>query len=92
MDEREPRAGNYCYCIGLMKYRSDWRICHGVYADMHEGGPDDWKPIMECSVEERVNAAPHIGKLRKKLVESAEKYVAKVDKAVAEMTTALEQF
>jgi hypothetical protein len=58
MDEQEPRAGNYCYGIGLMKPKSEWRICHGVYAVRHEGGPDEWKPITDCSVEKRVHAAP----------------------------------
>lgn len=90
VDPQRPGEWQICYCLGLVKYRGDWRLCHGTY-DTSEGGPDNWKPVVDCSVEQRVAAAPHIGKLRERLVESAEKYISKVDRAVAEMTEALEQ-
>jgi hypothetical protein len=78
-------------CLGLVRYRGEWRLCHGSYDD-REGSPSDWKPIIECAAEERVAAAPHILKLRERIVTSAEKFVAKVDEAIGKLTEGLKQF
>jgi hypothetical protein len=90
---------SYCDCLGLAKVRGEWRLCLGQFVeDAYNGRPSDpdrptnWKPIADCSVEERVEAAPHIAALREEIVKSAEHYVSKVDEAVAHLTKALEHF
>jgi hypothetical protein len=72
------------YCIGLAKIKGEWRLCHGVTDDQDQNWPD-WKPLVDCSAEDRVNSAPHLAKLEAKLVEAAEKFVPKVDKALVEL-------
>jgi hypothetical protein len=88
-----------CKCLGLVKVRGDWRLCLGDFvrndcnphpADSDE--PLNWKPVLDCSVEERVRTAPHIAKLREEIVVSAEHYITKVDEAVGHLSRALEQF
>jgi len=99
IDPENPYSSCHCHCLGLVKVRGEWRLCIGDYIrDDYQPRPYDpespmnWKPILDCSVEERVEAAPHIGKLREEIVKSAEHYTVKVDEAVAHLTKALEQF
>ena len=93
----DPYSSLDCECLGLVKFRGEWRLCLGHFVrndcNPHPCDPDepmDWKPILDCSVEERVQAAPHIAKLREEIVASAEQYICKVDEAVAHLTTELE--
>jgi len=95
-DAYSPR---YCECLGLVKFRGEWRLCLGQFVrDEYNAHPSDtdqptnWKPVSDCSVEERVEAAPYIAVLREAIVESAEHYISKVDEAVAHLTNALEHF
>jgi len=90
-DYRDPEAGSIHACIGLVKYRGNWRICHGRYNDMHEPGPGSWKPIVECSVEERVAAVKSVDKLREEILNQAEKSIPKVNDAAAELAKALDR-
>lgn len=78
-------------CLGLVRYRGEWRLCHASYIDS-DGTPTDWKPIIECSGEERVAAAGFVLKLREEVVCSAEKFVARVDRAIELLTEALNEF
>ena len=80
------------YCIGLIKYRGEWQICHGVYMDEQESEPGSWKPIVDCSVSERVEAVEHVDKLREEILISAEGSIPEVEKAIAILTTAIKQF
>jgi hypothetical protein len=98
IDPEDQYSADYCDCLGLVKYRGEWRLCSGscVLDDFHPQlpgteQPTNWRPISDCTVEERVEAAPHLGKLREAIVVSAEHYVAKVDEAIAQLTTALER-
>lgn len=88
-DDFRPEQGGYTVCLGLQKTKGEWRICYGCCGD-HEPEPDTWTPIVECSAEIRVQAAKHLPGLRKKAVESAEKFVPKVDEAIAALTAALD--
>jgi hypothetical protein len=99
VDPDEVYSECRCECLGLVRVRGEWRLCIGQWYrneyDLQPSDPDqptDWKPVLDCSVEERVEAAPHIGKLREAVVESAEQFIVRVDDAVAHLTKALEQF
>ncbi len=79
-----------CACLGLQKVKGKWRICYGEYYSCSQ--PDaDWQPITECSAEVRVEAAKHLPGLEKAIVESAEKFIPKVDTAIKQLADALGQ-
>jgi hypothetical protein len=99
IEPADPYSRSYCECLGLVKARGEWRLCLGQFVkDEYNGHPSDpdqptnWKPIADCSVEERVEAAAHLTALRKEVVVSAEHYISKVDEAVSHLTTALAEF
>lgn len=90
-DERGPRA---YYMLGFLRCGKHWRICYGVQHDP-VNGPDEephWTPISDCSVEMRIEAIPVFEELRKKVVETAEQTVPKLDKALANFRQILELF
>jgi hypothetical protein len=91
--DEDPRVGcgGYHHCLGLIKYRGEWRVCRGTYYDPQECEPDSWKPIVECSVADRVEAVEHIDALRDVILESAEKSIPAVTTAVSELAKALER-
>jgi hypothetical protein len=76
-------------CLGLVKYRSEWRICHGFY-DAHQcSAPQSWKTVAECSVAERVALVEHIEALRDAIVAEAAKSISEVQGAVAKLSDTL---
>lgn len=81
--------GEYRACLGLIKFRGEWRICHGVYNNHEENRPDAWKPVHDCSVAERVELIAHIEKLRDAIVAEAEKSIPQVQDAVSKIAAAL---
>ncbi|HTU19587.1 MAG TPA: hypothetical protein VMG10_16115 [Gemmataceae bacterium] len=87
-DYREPEF-RIAECLGLQKIKGKWRICYGEYALLSEPGPSDWTPITDCSAEIREEAAKHFPKLHKAVVESAEKFIPKVDSAIQHLAEAL---
>lgn len=82
-DDPERPQGYINLCLGLIKYRGDWRICHGRYYEPHEFEPNAWKPITECSAEERVEAIGYVDVLRDAIIEKAEKTLPSIDEALA---------
>jgi hypothetical protein len=76
--------------LGFVRSKGGWRICHG---NSHDGFPDyeiDWKPITECSVDLRLEAVPHIGELRERVLKAAEECVPKLDKAIADLRSTVQ--
>ena len=86
--------GQYQSYIGMIKLRGAWRLCHGdCYFDYC--GPEEaiaWKPLVEASIEDRMNAAKHIDKLREAIVEGKEKLVPDVEKAISTLAKSLEGY
>lgn len=89
-DSRDPNF-RIAECLGLQKIKGKWRICYGAYDLSSEPEPSDWTPITDCSASIRVEAAEHLPKLRKAVVESAEKFIPKVDSAIMQLAEALDQ-
>jgi hypothetical protein len=73
--------------LGFLRCGKSWRICYGVSQDTPHGVEDEphWTPISDCSVDLRIETIPVFEELRKKVVETAEQSVPKLD-------TALENF
>jgi hypothetical protein len=78
-------------CLGVQKIKGKWRICVGSYYDYPDGRDSDpeWTSIIECSAEIRVEAAEHLPGLRQKVVEEAEKFIPRVNKAIEALEKAL---
>ncbi len=80
------------YCIGIAKYAGKWRLCLGTYhqREMWEYGENiSWCPVTECSMEERMEAAPYVKNLEQKIVETGEKIIPKLDEAIRKLEDAL---
>ncbi len=91
IDYRNPYS-EVCECLGVFKIKGKWRICYGSFMPNETvGGPDEWTPITEASAQIRVEAASHLPGLKKAVVESAEKFVPKVDQAIQALSAALAQ-
>ncbi|MEI7687999.1 MAG: hypothetical protein WCL32_23575 [Planctomycetota bacterium] len=83
-----PPDNNYVYCIGIAKVAGKWRLCLGEYNEYDEetrGGTISWRPIADCSMEERAAAAKHVGKLEATIVETGETFLPKLDEAIREL-------
>ena len=86
-------TGEYTFYIGMIKLRGNWRLCHASHYLSYSGwdsGDLDWKPIVEASIEDRINAAKHIDKLREAIVKVKEELVPDVEKAIEALATSLE--
>ncbi|MDZ4818737.1 MAG: hypothetical protein SGJ20_07170 [Planctomycetota bacterium] len=73
--------------IGLVKIKGEWRI---GFTEVDGRDTDylhvSWIPIVDCSAQIRVNCAKHLPKLEQAVVESAEKFIPRVDIAIDELT------
>jgi hypothetical protein len=75
-------------CLGLQRHGNKWRVCYAWDADWTDEAPD-WRPIVDCSTEVRVEAAKHIEVLMEEVVKSGKNYIPKVDEAVQRLEKAL---
>ena len=86
-DPREDRS--ISEALGYVKSCGGWRICFGTY---HDGYPDEdwsWKPLLDCSLDVRISAIPHLTKLKGGVVEAAEKSIATLDAGISELRDAV---
>ncbi len=69
------------HCLGYMKLDREWRICYSVG---EVGDPDshDPRPILDCSLEQRVLALEGLPKLLEAVVETAEAQSARFEVAL----------
>lgn len=88
----EPRGEEIHDYLGFVRSKGGWRICYG---SSHDGFPQyeiDWKPITESGVDLRLEAVPHIGKLRELVLKVAEECVPKLDEAIAALRSTLQSW
>src|SRR5205807_7395386 len=90
LDHHNPNSGFYQECLGIQKVKGKWRLCYGSF-DYNECSLHDWMPIVECSVEVRIEAVKHIAALEQKLVESTEEFIPEVDQAIRTLTEILDR-
>jgi hypothetical protein len=89
-DGSGPREYHF---LGFLRCGKSWRICYGVSQDMPSGVEDEphWTPISDCSVDQRIETIPVFEELRKKVVETAEQSVPKLDTALQNFRRILER-
>ncbi len=71
--------------LGWRRLHKDWRICVGVRRE-DCGHPETdwvWKPLAECSVEDRIECAAHFRALKDEVAKAREKLIPKVIEAIA---------
>jgi hypothetical protein len=78
-----PDDYDCCY-IGIAKFAGKWRLCHGE-SNRRWSSEISWRPITDCSVEERLRAAKCVGKLEAKIIESGEQTLPKLDEAISHL-------
>lgn len=79
------QVGEHSWHIGVIKLKGGWRLCHATQYEHFHGAWDeqvDWKPLVDCSIEERIEASSHIAKLREAIVESKQKLMPDLEKAI----------
>lgn len=68
--------------LGFVRYGRGWRICFCANADNHPEYDFQWKPIVDCRVDIRLEAFPHIDKLRDEVEKAAKDWVPKLKEAL----------
>jgi hypothetical protein len=81
---RSSEDCDVAFYIVLGKWRGQWRLLHSIHCELSDE-PDDC-PIVEASLEYRIEAAKHFEKLREKVIEAAEKSVLDVQEAIAALS------
>jgi hypothetical protein len=80
--------------LGFLRCGKSWRICYGISQDSPNGYEDEqprWTPISDCSVDVRIETIPVFEELRRKVVETAEQSVPKLDRALENFRRILER-
>jgi hypothetical protein len=62
----------------------------GIRSCDHESQPDSWKPIVECAVEERTEAAKHVCELKERILAAGEQSITAVSNATELLKKAFE--
>jgi len=77
-------VGEHSWHIGMIRLKGGWRLCHAAHYFHYQGFEEDiaWKPLVDCSIEERIEAVSHIGALREEIVKSKESLVPELEKAI----------
>jgi hypothetical protein len=87
-DAAKPGEDQIHSYLGFVRSKGGWRICYGT-ADVPSQFEIEWKPITECRVDIRLEAVPHIGKLRELVLKAGEECVPALDKAISDLRNAL---
>jgi hypothetical protein len=91
-DENGQWTGNsYDYCIAMIKWQGTWRLCHDMKFSGDQSG-FDWKPLVDCSIPDRLRAAAHLDALRKEIVEEKKKVIPELEAAIESLAKSLETF
>lgn len=83
-DDNRNCIGEINWMVAMVKLKGGWRLCYSHHLENYNW-PDervDWKPLVECSIEERIDAVPHIAELRNAVVISKEKLMPELEKAI----------
>lgn len=79
-------SATYYEALGLHKAELKWRLVHAIGSDSDEEGFREIKPIIECSVEVRLQAAKQVRMLHEEIVKQKEALVSTVEEAINELT------
>lgn len=83
--------GEYSSHLGMVKLRGAWRLCYAEHYLCYQAEETeiDWKPLVEASIEIRIEASKEIEKLREEIVKSKEALVPEIEQAIAKLAESL---
>jgi hypothetical protein len=81
-DPSWPLGENESLCIGIAKHAGKWRLCLGEYNAYDGGNRVFWRPVTDCTMEERIELTRYVGKLEEEIVKTGEKVIPKLDEAI----------
>src|SRR5262249_23982110 len=89
----EGKGPHEYHFLGFLRCGKGWRICYGVSQDPQGGGEEvpHWTPISDRSVDGRIETIQVLEELRKKVVETAEQSVPKLETALENFRRILER-
>lgn len=90
------RLVEYC-ALGMIKWQGTWRLCYAAgyaAADQFSEEPNeqDWKPLVDSSIEDRVRAIPYIDKLREEIVATKKSLIPTLESAIETLARSLEGY
>jgi hypothetical protein len=80
--EVDPRGAIEWELLGISKLQNAWRLVHAFGCNWVDGAPADIKPIVDCPIELRVQAATQVARLYAEIIEDKERYLPLVTDAV----------
>lgn len=77
--------------LGMIKLHGAWRLCYAEHyvSYQHDEPEVDWKPLVEASIEIRIEATKQIEALREAIVKGKEDLAPEVEQAIATLTKSL---
>lgn len=85
-------GNSYDYYVAMIKWQGAWRLCHDMrYSDDHSSD-SSWKPLVDCSIPDRLRAVPRLDELRKKIVEEKKKVIPELEAAIEGLAKSLGNF
>jgi hypothetical protein len=91
-DPQRPNEAQINYHLAFARSKGGWRICVDTSHDSFPQYDFDWKPITECSVDIRLEAVPHLDKLRELVLKAAEDCVPTLDKAIDDLRSTMQSW
>jgi hypothetical protein len=90
-DECGESIGQHQSFLGMIKLRGAWRLCHSTSFQSYSGFEENsgWMPLVDTNIETRICAADHIDKLREAIVETKEKLIPDVERAISTLAKSL---
>jgi hypothetical protein len=73
--------------LGFVKWSRQWRICYGEDHDRYPEMEVQWKPVADCSADIRIEAVPHLSKLREAVLAKASDCLGMLDTAIAKLSS-----
>jgi len=64
--------------LAIMKFNGAWRLCHNGYTKDEE----DWRPLVDCSIDDRMVACSYLGTFREEIVKEKKKLLEKIEAVV----------
>jgi hypothetical protein len=80
------------HSLGYTKVEGQWRICYCVFDTSDHPDSADVRPISECSMQQRIDAAHALPKLFEEAVKAVERKAEEVEAAVGAIAEALAPF
>ncbi len=79
-------------CLAWTKTRTGWHLCHGYLDESSNGGENveySYTPILDSSIDRRNECVIAFKDLKKKVIETAQQLVQKLDDNIASLTEAI---